>query len=166
MAYTEGAGYSPGTAQKSGVGMFGKSLLIGGGLLNAYANYQAGLAEKDAHYSNAAALEREAKYREERGKFDEEQARKAGEQYLGTMLASSGAFGVDVSQGSPLEMLVAQHAQNTLEQETIRHNAEVEASMMRQQAAAEREAAKAAEKAGKYGAVGSLLQTAATLALL
>jgi hypothetical protein len=146
---------------------------LGGGV-SAYGQVQQGkAAEGQANYqaavgrNNAIIAERQARDSEERGAADELAQRRQTAAVLGKQRAGMAANGVDLSSGSPLDILGDTAAFGELDALTVRSNAAREAYGFRAQgsqftsdAAAQQIAGRNTRKASYIGAGSTLLTSA------
>lgn len=126
-------------------GNFSLGAQLAGGLLGAFGAFQAGRADAGASKyqaqvarNNAAFAEAQAAELERRAEINARDAIERGQQIqvdkaleyrklIGRQIAALAANGVDVGDGSSLEIISDTHALAALDQETIRANAEREA---------------------------------------
>jgi hypothetical protein len=148
-----------------------------GAATTAYGQVQAGkAAEGQANYqaavgrNNAIIAERQARDSEERGAADELAQRRQTAAILGKQRAGMAANGVDLSSGSPLDILGDTAAFGELDALTVRSNAAREAYGYRNQgaqftsdAAATTIAGKNSRKASYIGAGSTLLTSASQM---
>lgn len=113
---------------------------------------------------NAAISDRRAKDALERGAKEEQQKRRETQQLLGKQQAAMAANGVDLTFGSPLDVLVDSSVLGELDALTIRTNTyreeydyRVQAVNQRANAAMSRSAADSALTGGYLGAAGTIL---------
>lgn len=118
-----------------------------GSLFSGFSSYQNGKA-------NAAALEVQAKNREEKAKFDVERADNKFQRVQGTARNVAAASGIDVK--SFYDVLADNAAESALEKEAIRYGAELDVSNLKSQAAASRKNGTAALVGGAIGAVSAV----------
>jgi len=100
-----------------GVGMAGTAL-------SAFGQYQQGQAQ-------AAASEYNAEAAEQKGKYEESQARLRLRHLLGTQRALYGKAGVDITSGSPLLVMADTAAKGEMEALNIRRGYQTEAGLDR-----------------------------------
>lgn len=139
--------------------------------MTAYGMYQQGQQQKaQAEYQSAVArnnamrAEYMAQDAQQRGVIAEQQQRLRGRLLLGSMRASQASSGVDINEGSALDLQVSQAGANELDALNVRNNAEREAQNYRLQAAdytgqagLYQYAGNNAASNGMWGAAGSLL---------
>jgi len=125
----------------------------------AASKYNAQVAEMNAEIS-----ERRAKSTIEAGARDEQMKRQQVQQILGQQQAGMAANGVDLTFGSPLDLLVDTAVQGEIDALTIRtntyreaYNARVDATKQRAGAELYRGQAKSAQTGGYIGAIGTIL---------
>lgn len=121
--------------------------------------YQAKVADMNAQIS-----EKRAKDALERGAKEEQQKRRENQQLLGKQQAAMAANGVDLTFGSPLDVIVDSSVLGELDALTIRTNAyreeydyRVQAANQRAQGTMSRGAADSALAGGYLGAAGTIL---------
>jgi hypothetical protein len=142
------------------------SLVVGiaGTAYSAYAQKQAGDFQSAMEKRNAEAAERAARDAAARGLNEGVKAALAGGQVRGAIRAGFGASGVEVTSGSPLDVLSDAAMFNELDKQTIANNAEREAHGFRLQAGNYLAQASASRSAGRSNAAGTILSgTASTL---
>lgn len=115
-------------------------------------NYQAAVARNNQIIANRAADDAT-----ERGIEAERQQRMKTQQVLGRQKAAMAANGLDISSGSPVDILSDTARFGEYDALTIRSNAEREAYGYRTQAAQYGAEAKMAKRSGYLNAAGSLL---------
>jgi len=139
--------------------------------MSAYGMYQQGQQQKkQAEYQSAVArnnamrAEYMAQDAQQRGIIAEQQQRLKGRLLLGSMRASQASSGVDINEGSALDLQVSQAGVNELDALNVRNNAEREAQNYRLQASdftgqagLYQFAGNNAASNGAWGAAGSLL---------
>jgi len=116
--------------------------LLGTGL-SAFGQYRSGQAQEAAYKYNAAATE-------EKGKYEESQARERLKHLLGTQRALYGKAGVDITSGSPLLMMLETTREGEVEALNIRRGYQTEAGIQRYYG-------KQAREAGMIGAGSTFL---------
>lgn len=149
----------------------GLPLFAGGLALSAIGSIAGGIAaNKAAKYNaqvaanNAELSRRQAEDALEQGKAESQQYRLKAAAIRGRSAAAMAANGVDISSGSPLQVLGDQAATQELDALTIENNAkrrawgfEVQASNFENEAALDKARGKNALAAGALGATSSLL---------
>lgn len=116
------------------------------------ANYNAGIAQQNVSIINSQTAQQV------------EQTHRAAVLKIGAMRALYGASGVDVSSGSPLDVLASSTAQAKLDEQTVRYNGEVKALNYKNQAQLDIMGGQQAAAAASSKAASSLLTgTASTL---
>lgn len=145
--------------------MIGSTVMGGVGQVQA-ANAQAASSEYSAKVAemNATIADRAAKDALERGADEERKQRTQTSQLMGQQRANMAANGVDLSFGSPLDLMVDTAKMGELDALTIRRNTAREERDIRQQASnyrteasMSRSAASGALSGGYLGAVGTVL---------
>ena len=146
---------------------FAVPLMIGGTLLQAYGTYKAGKESRALHEQRAGALEEQARAGERAGL--EEQALLTEEKYrtVGAQKTAYAKAGVRVGGGGlrTSDVVVAADTIAQIERDKAVIGAETvrQASYTRQRAGWERKIGKSKERAGRYGAVASLLSGGAQI---
>lgn len=102
--------------------------------LNMFGQKKANEANQAAGEYNAAMLMQNAGLAREQGLVAADQQAREAKRTVGSMVASYGASGVQVDQGSPLDVLADSARQATLDNLTIKYNAEMQARNYEQQA--------------------------------
>lgn len=121
-------------------------------------NYNAKVAEMNAEISD-----RRAKDALERGALEEQKKRRENQQILGKQQAAMAANGVDLTFGSPLDVLVDTAVLGELDALTIRTNTNREEYDYRLQAANQRAGAEMNRGAAKSALTGSYMGAAGTV---
>lgn len=143
----------------------GSTILGGAGAIQT-ANAQSAAAKASASVNdmNARIADRAAKDALERGKKDEQQHRAKTAALIGQQRASMAANGVDLTFGSPLDLLVDTAVLGEMDALTIRSNAYKEerdirqqANNFRTQAGVDRASASSIKTGGYLNAAGTLL---------
>ena len=147
------------------------ALTIGSTIMGAAGQIQQGQATAAANnynakvqMMNAEISDRRAKDALERGAKEEQQKRRENQQLLGKQQAAMAANGVDLTFGSPLDVLVDSSVLGELDALTIRSNTNreeydyrVQGANQRSQAQMSKGAASSALTAGYMGAAGTVL---------
>lgn len=148
----------------SAIGAYGQ--IQAGNAASAAANYQAQVATM-----NAGFAEKRAQDALMRGQEEEERVRREGGQLQGQQTAQMAAAGVDLSFGSPLDVLIDTSMGIELDAMRTRRNAALEAEDFDRQAwnyradaGMSRAEGKNAKTAGYIGAAGSILSGGAKAA--
>lgn len=135
-----------------------------GGVQAANAQAASSMYSAQINDQNAKFAERRARDALERGKEEEQRVRQEGAQLKGNQIAGMAAAGLDLSFGSPLDVLVDTTTGIELDAARVRRNADLEHDdYMRQgwsyraNASMDRASAKNAKTAGTIGAVGTVL---------
>lgn len=148
---------------------------VAAGAMQAYGQYQQGQAAQKAAQYNAAVSEQNAKIAEQyaraaedRGAEEARRKRIDTDRIISRQQAVLAAKGIDISSGTPLDIIGDTALYGELDAQTIEYNAALEAyqqrsqaSNLRQQATLQRFEGDNAAQAGKIGAVGTLIGTAA-----
>lgn len=132
-------------------------LMAAGTLLKAGGELQAGaenkrIADKNAQMADYAAIDAE-----KRGSATASLARMKAGKMVSTQRALTGASGMDVSKGSPQQVMDETQAMGELDAQTIKNNAAREAWGYRTQGADFRAQGEAAQKASQFGAASTVL---------
>ena len=146
------------------------ALTIGSTIMGAAGQIQQGQATAAANKyqakvatMNAAISDRRAKDALERGAKEEQQKRRETQQLLGKQQAAMAANGVDISFGSPLDVLVDSSVLGELDALTIRSNTYREEYDYKVQAANQRANADMSRGAAESAITGSYLGAAGTI---
>lgn len=132
----------------------------------AMAAKDAGEAQKNATEYNAKVMEAQAQSEREAATFEETRQREQAAKMRARQRVAYLASGVDLSEGTPLEVLGAQAGEMEMDAMAIRYNGEVKARQSESQAGIYRVQGQQAQKAGMINAGSSLLTgfgSAATL---
>lgn len=121
----------------------------------------AGSAKDGAAKANASLLDEQAKSRLEKGKYDEEIARRQYGRALGTNLAKIAGSGVDAR--SFYDVLADDAMEAALQRKSIRYGANAEAKNLRFQAAGQRAEGRDARRASFIQAGTAVVEGAASL---
>jgi len=140
--------------------------LAGAGAMSAMSSLSAGSFAEDIGQMNESSLNRQADARIEAGKIEEQTQRTKTSQIKGQQKTSFAASGVDISSGSPVDILSDTAAIGELDALTIRSNAETDAYNLRMQGVSAGLQGKLAKRQGIGGAVGSVLTTSGSIAAL
>lgn len=141
------------------------TLLLGAGLglgavgtiMQAQAQREAGeAAAAEANYQ-AQLAEREAKAVEQRTLYEQQKQRQAAARGLSALQAGLGASGVVTTAGAPLLLQAKQASEYELENLMIGYEGSEEAKLARAQASMQRQAAGYHKKAGRIGAMSTLI---------
>lgn len=137
---------------------------IGGGLLSAYGQIQAGKAQAAAASRNAAIKRLQAEELLQRAEINIGEVFREGRIMAGTQASSYAGAGVALD-GTPLLVIEETLARAAEEASLIRRDAEFSAKMLRLGADIEERQGKEMEQAAKWGAVGSLINTGVNIAI-
>lgn len=140
--------------------------MAGAGAMAGLSSLAAGSFAEDIGQFNQQQLERQADTRIETGKVEEQTQRIKTAQMKGAQRTAFGASGVDVSVGSPVDVLSDTAAIGELDALTIRSNAETEAFNLRVGGVSAALQGKLEKRKGQSQAVGSILTTAGSMAAL
>lgn len=138
-------------------------LAVGGGLLSAYGQIQAGKAQAAAASRNAAIKRLQAEELLQRVEINIGEVFRESRIIAGTQASSYAAAGVGLD-GTPLLVIEETLARATEEAALMRRDANFQASMLRAGADIEERQGKDLKKASYIGAAGSLLGTAFNVA--
>lgn len=147
------------------------ALMIAGGAVSGFGQISSGIAANNAakfnaqvQEQNAVLAERRARDAVERGKLEEEKAKREATQTRKAQEASFSASNLDLGFGSPLDVIVATATAGELNAATIRASAEREAEDFETQATNSRNSAEItrmegrnAKRGGFIGGFGSVL---------
>jgi hypothetical protein len=139
---------------------------VTGSLLSAYGAFSAGQQNKKSGELNAALLDMQAKDAELRGEHDANMNRLRTRLLIGKQRTGFAASGVDVDQGTTVEVAADTAMLGEFDSQTIINNAAREAWGYRAQATMARYEGKMADWQGKMSAFGSILGGAAQTASL
>lgn len=134
----------------------GTALSAAGTIFSAVSSISQGQAAKASGNYNAALYERNAQIAEQNARVQEDRQRRLATQRMGANRAAIGASGVSL-EGSPLDILEANAAQEELDALTIRWNGLNEASGMRASGALQRAQGSNAARSGFMQAGSALL---------
>lgn len=149
--------------------MFGAiigGLTLLGGVMSAMGGIQTGNAQNQAGEMNAAYMERSADLAIQAGHEDAKLIRLHSERTRAQGLANMAAAGVSISEGSPLlaDAQAAKYAE--VDAAKAVYQGELKAWGLRSEAQIERFTGKQAQRASRWGAAGTLLQTGAQFGYL
>lgn len=157
-----GGGAATGAAASGSIwGTLGTAATVGSGLVSAYSAIQSGNAQAAAANATAAAQDKAALEALEAGERENLLARRRAAQFTGENRVAMAANGVDVNSATALDLLNDDRMQQEEDAFAIRENAVRSANAYGQQAANSRTEARNAKSAGRWGAVGTVLGTAA-----
>lgn len=131
--------------------------------MGVYQGIQSGKDAKAWSEYNAGVMVNEATMARQNAALEAEQQRKAGARLKGEQRAAFARAGVDISSGSPLDVLAETASETELAISTIKWAGEQQAKRAISAAEAERMKGKAAERASYWGA-GSTFLTGASKA--
>lgn len=156
-----GAAASGAAAGSSIWGTLGTAATVGSGLVSAYSAIQSGNAQASAANATAVAQEEAALQALEAGERETLLHRRRVGQMQGENRVALAASGVDVNSTAALDLLNDNRMQAGEDAFAIRENAVRSANTYGQQAANSRTEAGNARSAGRWGAFGTVLGTAA-----
>ena len=107
--------------------VIGLSTAATGSFINAVGTFSNARASRNTANANADYADVQARDAIRRGRREESDRRRATRQLVGRQRASLAARGVDITEGSPLEILVSTELMGELDAATIRENAAREA---------------------------------------
>lgn len=136
-------------------------LQAGAAVIGAIGSIQSGNAAKAAAESNARVMERNAAIARQQGAENARRQQREARIRAGEVRAQVGGSGVLLSSFG--DVLEDNARQEELDRLTILYNADLEATSLLQSAQIERSRGAQAQKAGMFGAAGSLLMGAANL---
>lgn len=138
--------------------------------VTAYGQYQQGQAAKQAGEYQAAVAEQNArtsenlaKDAEQRGQIAEQNQRRQTAALMGRQQAVLAAKGIDLANGTPLDILSQSAEYGELDALTIRHNASLEALQLRAQAGNQRAQGQLSLLEGNNAATAGTLSAGGTL---
>lgn len=123
-----------------------------------------GNAQAKAGRMNAALLEDQARFAQERAEAEAAMIVRENQRRMGAVVAAYGASGVQIGQGTPLDVMSDVAAEGELSKRLRLYQGEIEALQARQGAGIERQQASAAQRAGYFDAAGTLLTSGARIA--
>jgi hypothetical protein len=133
------------------------AMMVGGGLLKAKGNYDAGTAEMNLNDHNALLLRRAAVDAVSRGSFEAGQARTEGTRVIASQIASTGASGFAVGDATAASVAETTRGTATLNAEMIRNNALRESLGFQAQANEADFRSAMAKRARNFGVASDLL---------
>lgn len=140
-------------------------LAVGAGV-SALSSISAGNYANNIGQFNQASLNDQAKARIEAGKVEEQKARINVSKFKGQQKASYGASGVEISTGSPVNVITDTAALGELDALTIKANASADAYNLHVKGVSAAAQGKLAKQQGYGNAAGTLLTTYGTVAAL
>jgi len=141
----------------------GLGLQVAGGLQQAAAAKQEAKNQQAMMNYNARVKEEEAKAAEAKAVFDSQRQAEAAERQQSRLQAELGASGAIPTAGSPLLIQAKQKAESDLDNLMIGYEGITTAKQLRQGAEADRTQGKMYRQAGNNAAMGSYLNTGATV---
>jgi len=135
-------------------------MMVVGAAVSAVGAVRQAQAQAGAARYNAQIAEQNSQIATAQGNAAAEAQSRDAQRKMGAMVASYGAAGVDVSSGSPADVLADSARSAALDNLTIRYNSKLRAMGFDQQAALDRSTADNADTAGYINATSSLLQGA------
>jgi hypothetical protein len=114
-------------------------------------------AQSEALDYNASIMDKEAMAERESAKFEETRQREANAKLMARQRVAYATSGVDLSEGTPLEVLGSQAGEMEMDALAIRYNGEIKAKKNESQAAIYRLQSQQAQRAGFANAGSSLL---------
>jgi aldehyde:ferredoxin oxidoreductase len=133
------------------------AMAVGGGLLKAKGNYDAGTAEMNLNDHNALLMRRSATDAIARGSYESSQATAEGTKMIASENAVTGASGFDVGDNTALGVIDTTRGTSALNAEMIRNNALREALGFRAQANEFDFKSKMAKRSRNFGVATDLL---------
>lgn len=130
------------------------------GIVGAYGTYQQGQTNAEIANANAKTAEYAAQDALRRADKDAEAVQRRTAQMVGAQRAGFAAKGLDISDGTPADVIDQTNFFGVADAGTARYNGKVEAYNDRSRAAGFSAQAQAAQSNGIYGAAGSLLTSA------
>lgn len=135
---------------------------LAAGAFSAYSQYQTGKYNSAVANNNATISERAAVDAEERGQIEADEHREKVDRLIAQQKAGISASGVEINSGSALDLMVGTREIGELDALRIENNAQREAYGYRTQGMNYQAQAQLDRYAGNTGAIGTLLDTAAT----
>lgn len=123
--------------------------------LNAFGSYKQGQANQQAADYNANINMYNAALARQQGQIAADAQARDAKRIMGSMVANYGASGVQVDQGSPVDVLADSARMAALDNLTIRYNAEMQAQSYEQQAQLAKMGGQAASTAGTLGVLNA-----------
>lgn len=150
--------------------MIGLAASVGSSVMGAIGQIQQAKAQNEAYQYNAKIdrlnakiADRKAKDALERGKLEEQRQRAQNAQLQGEQQAAMAANGVDLTFGSPLDVMIGSAMEGEIDALTLRANAAREERDYRQQAVNYLENSKFNKRAGKSALTAGYLGAAGTV---
>ena len=143
----------------TGGASLGMSAALGGGVISAASQYQAGQTQKALGEYSAKVSDARANEALSQSVVDMQRNDSITQQRVGAQRALEGASGAQTDSGSFGDVTAQTAASGERDTQTIRMNALKQAWGMQTEAAQERVGAQLASNSGTYGAMGSLLTT-------
>lgn len=134
------------------------------GALSAYGTYQQGQTAKAVAQNNQVMAEYAAQDAQRRGEKEVHELRMRAAQLKGTQRATMASRGLDLSEGTPADILDQTDFFAQIDQDTARHNARKDAWRYRAEGTAQRAQGDAAARQANIGAFSTLLTTAGSVA--
>jgi hypothetical protein len=129
-----------------------------GGLVSAVGSMASGAAQANAANAQAAAYDRQAAAERIQANYNADRQRDKSIKLISSQRAAFGASGVDMSSGSPLDVIADTTRETELDVSAIRWNGEIKAQNFEMQAGASRAKASAAQTGGLFGAISPLIK--------
>lgn len=136
---------------------------VAAGAVSAYGQYQQGKTQAEVARNNAQIAEYQAQDAKRRGDVQAQEIRRRASLLAGTQRATMAARGLDLSSGTPADILAQTDFFSQIDQNTARDNAAKEAWAKRAQKGSFLGEASAASAAGNMGAFSTLLGTAGSV---
>ena len=130
---------------------------------SAYGQYQQGQASQKIANNNAIVAEYQAQDAQQRGELEAQAARRQAQALEGAQRATMASRGLDISEGTPADILDQTNFFGQEDARISRMNAAKEAWALRARKAGFQGEATAARSAGNWGATSSLLGGAASV---
>lgn len=137
---------------------------LAGAAVSAVGSISAGNARAKAGRANASLLEDQAHFAQERAESEAAMIVRDNRRKMGAVVAAYGASGVQINQGTPLEVMSDVAAEGELSKRLRLYQGSIEALEARQGAGIARQEAGAAQQAGYFDAAGTLLTGGARFA--
>ena len=130
---------------------------------SAYGQYQQGKTNQKIANNNAVVAEYQAQDAQRRGEEEAQAARRQAQQLAGAQRATMASRGLDISDGTPADILDQTDFFGAEDARIARANAAKEAWALRARKGGFEAEGRAARSAGNWGATGSLLGGAASV---
>ena len=134
------------------------SVATGG--VNAYMQYQQGNFADDLSKVNQRVMNENARQVEQAGALEADRIRQQGRKVAASQAAALAANNLDISSGTPLDLLLDTVGDSELDAQTTRYNAAVDAGEMRFQGRTIRRQGRFDKRTSRFGAGATILGSA------